>query len=324
MKLLRPYLLILVPFLTFIIGVILPIDIFPPQITAFKETRNPGSYHFINPLLECDQANFSTDHNLNHIKDDLQALIDQYLAKNSLTAASVYYRNLNNGPWFGINETALFSPASLIKVPLLITYLKQADTDPSILQQKLLYQKQPDIPQDIEPEITLTDNQSYSIDDLLHQMIVYSDNQAYNVLFNHINNQQLVNTYRDLGIDLSRAFVDPNGNIISVKDYASFYRILYNSSYLSKTMSEKALKLLSQTTFKDGLDKQLPPSLITSHKYGERFYQSTGEKQLHDCGIVYVPGNPYLVCIMTRGTDFTQLETVIQNLSATIYQNLNK
>ena len=49
----------------------------------------------------------------------------------------VYVRNLNNGPWFGINENEAYSPASLMKVPVLMTYLRWAEIEPNLLNKKL-------------------------------------------------------------------------------------------------------------------------------------------------------------------------------------------
>ena len=43
-------------------------------------------------------------------------------------------------------------------------------------------------------------------------------------------------------------------------------------------------------------------------------------RQLHDCGIIYYPNNTYLLCIMTRGKDFKQLESVIAGISKTVYE----
>ncbi len=88
-------------------------------------------------------------------------------------------------------------------------------------------------------------------------------------------------------------------------------------------MSEKALNLLSQVKYTNGLVKGINnPNIIVSHKFGERTYEDTGEKQLHDCGIVYIPQNPYLVCIMTRGNDFSKLSASIVKLSDLIYRSI--
>ena len=286
------------------------------------ETRG-NNYRYINPLLECDMANFKIDSHLAEMQTKLTDQIDKISADPNISSVALYYRDLNNGPWIGINDSTLFSPASLIKVPLLITYLKIAESNPAIMNDTLrLTTPQSGPVQDILPEVTIVPNRDYTVKELINNMIVYSDNNAYDLLINHIDNQLLINTYTDLGINLDKAFKDPDGNILSVKDYASFYRILYNSSYLTKSSSEAALELLSHTKFGKGLITHLPSSVTVSHKYGERIYESTQEKQLHDCGIIYHPSHPYLLCIMTRGKNFSQLENAIQDLSSTVYQEI--
>jgi beta-lactamase class A len=42
---------------------------------------------------------------------------------------SVYLRALNNGDRLGIDEKEYFSPASLIKVPVLMAYLKKSELE---------------------------------------------------------------------------------------------------------------------------------------------------------------------------------------------------
>jgi hypothetical protein len=62
----------------------------------------------------------------------------------------------------------------------------------------------------------------------------------------------------------------------------------------------------------------------TSHKFGERKFLDSGETQFHDCGIVYLPKKPYLLCIMTRGTDLNKATKVIKNISQAVYKNLTQ
>ncbi len=42
--------------------------------------------------------------------------------------------------------------------------------------------------------------------------------------------------------------------------------------------------------------------------------------EAHDCGIVYYPDSPYLLCVMTRGKDTGQLESIIGKISQITYQ----
>lgn len=52
------------------------------------------------------------------------------IAKGDIINLSVYFRNLTNGNWFGIEEKELFSPASLMKLPLLLAYYKLEEQQP--------------------------------------------------------------------------------------------------------------------------------------------------------------------------------------------------
>ncbi len=312
----------------FVVGIFTPLY-FNSQdhaIEVVHEVRNPQNYKFINPLLECDSANISRDRNLSNLRSQLKSFIDEQVKNNvNISFGSVYYRDLNNGPWLGVNQDELFSPASLIKVPLMIAYYQMAQENPSILQKKILNTQVFDPKdQNIQPEIYLEANKEYTVDDLINRMIVYSDNLAYNLLLNDIDNQKIYQVYKDLGVDISKANTDPNGNILTVSQYASFFRILFNSSYLDKDMSEKALNLLSQVKYNEALPAGIPANIKVSHKFGERQYNQTGEKQLHDCGIVYLPKKPYLLCIMTRGHNFEKEANFIKQISNLVYQEVSK
>lgn len=290
-----------------------------------KEIRQDFNYKFINPLLECENISISQDKNLSSLKKSIQFIIDQNIDNNQISFASVYYRDLNNGPWFGINEREYFSPASLIKVPIMMAYLKETENDHHLLERKITNTKIFDYSQqNITPTQTIELDKEYTIDDLINRMIIYSDNAAYELLLENIDHVKIYNTYKDLDVDISKAEKDPNGNIITVKDYASFFRILFNSSYLDQNNSEKALNILSKTQYYKGLVAGIPENITVAHKFGERQYLPSKEKQLHDCGIVYVPDKPYLICIMSRSDNFDSAANFIKQASKTVYDHISQ
>jgi hypothetical protein len=47
-----------------------------------------------------------------------------------------------------------------------------------------------------------------------------------------------------------------------------------------------------------------------------------GSKQLLDCGIIYYPNNPYILCVMTEGTEWGKMEEVISNVSKMVYEEV--
>jgi beta-lactamase class A len=296
-----------------------------PILPVVSETRHQGNYQFINPLLECDNSLISRDTNLDNVRNSVIKMVDDLKSQNKVDFVSVYYRDMNNGPWFGLNEKELFSPASLIKVPLMMIYLKKAETDPTLLSTEILYTQETNSQtQNIPPLVTMVPNQKYTIEELIDRMIKYSDDNAYSLLNNRLTSAEVVKVYSDLGVDISKGFSDPNGNILAVKAYASFFRILFNASYLSPAMSEKALGILSESQYQDGLVSDLPVTIKIAHKFGERQYLDTGLKQLHDCGIIYLPKKPYLLCVMTQGNDFAKLSSTIRVISSTIYREVSQ
>jgi len=242
----------------------------------------------------------------------------EFIRDKKVSHVSIYLRDLNNGPWIGINENEKFSPASLMKVPILISYLKWTEDEPGLLDKKfkVTMTREETISQNISSPQQVVSGQEYSVKELLDYMILYSDNLAANTLLQNIDTRRLDETYVDLGV----AIPDLNNpeNFITVREYASFFRMLFNSSYLSRETSERALELLSRVSFDKGIVAGVPAYISVAHKFGER--RLPDSVQLHDCGIVYRSNSPYLLCIMTRGQNFSDMEAVIKELSSISFE----
>ena len=282
-------------------------------------------YTYINPLLGCDFKYFIKKTGYAQLKYEIGVYLNSQKSEGKITGTSVYFRDLVNGPWFGINEHDDFIPASLLKLPIMLTYLKMAEDDPPLTFKKLTINR---LPKDVEeqyikPEKSVSVGETYTVEELLERMIVYSDNHASGFLIDHLystseDKDPLITTLRETGTITS--FQKPLDEI-SVKSYASLFRLLFNSSYLSFEMSDKALGFLSEAKFDQGIVGGVPKEMKVAHKFGER--EIDGElNQLHDCGIVYFPKNPYILCVMTRGKDFNDLSKVIQEVSGMVYKEV--
>jgi hypothetical protein len=88
-------------------------------------------------------------------------------------------------------------------------------------------------------------------------------------------------------------------------------------------MSEKALSYLAETTFDKGLVAGVPEAVAVAHKFGEAGRED-GSLQFHDCGIVYYPGRPYILCVMTRGGSFEPLYAAVADISRTVYEEVRR
>jgi beta-lactamase class A len=280
------------------------------------------SYEYINPN-RCEPALVRKTKEYAVLRGELNDVIDRETKNGKLTSGAVYFRDLQSGPIININDQEDFIPASLLKLPLLITYYKKAEEDPSILSRKIKVAGDvASLDQNIKPEQTAQIGQTYTIDQLLALLVTQSDNTSWKVLLNDLrknySEEDFIGTLSDLGI------VDPrkrnDQQYITVQEYASVFRLLYNSSYLNIDMSDKALKLLTQSSFHDGLVAGLPNDIVVAHKFGEQ--KNGNEQQLHDCGIVYYPPNPYILCVMTRGYETDELTPIIKEISQKVYDEV--
>jgi beta-lactamase class A len=278
-----------------------------------------GQRAFTNQLLACKlptEINKSSIPTKNRVIDYIQSAKKRHL----LEEASFYFKDLTSGSWYAYNEDAVYIPASLLKVPVMITLLKQASIHPKLLEKKILYgmdEKDNNQTQNIKPRLPLEHGKEYTINELIERMIIFSDNNALALLSPELDKHMYEDTFRDVALKTPPPIRDLA--TISVKQLVTFITILYDDSYLDTAMSNKALDILTRSDFK-GMAKVLPRSLLVAHKFGE-LQTDVGKIQLHDCGIVYYPHHPYLLCIMTRGENFDNLENVIGTISTIVYKS---
>ncbi|GIW62085.1 MAG: hypothetical protein KatS3mg089_0937 [Patescibacteria group bacterium] len=280
-----------------------------------------GGYSLINPLLECEIESQQRKKELITIQYKLEEMVNQMKQKHNISEMSIYLRDLNNGPWIGIDENKEFSPASLLKIPVMIAYYSTAESNPAILNKKVVYTGNTNLNanENIKPSNAIEKGKEYTINELIRRMIVYSDNDAMAILVENLPLSIQDKVYKDLGLSIPG--VKGLEDYMTVREYASFFRILYNASYLSREYSQKALELLSEVDFDKGIRAGVPSNIRVANKFGERNFQ--GQKQLHDCGIVYYPNNPYLLCIMSRGDDFAEMSQSIKEVSALVYREFD-
>lgn len=286
-------------------------------------------YPYIHPLLEVNTTAKKVYREAAEIEARIKATVDELVRNDGTERISVYFQDFESGMWAGVHETLDYAPASMLKVPILIAYYKWAETDPAVLQRTIRYEKElvpPGLNTNVLPERQIRLGESYTIDDLLKRMIVHSDNNAAQVLFNAIDRDALLNVSSDLGIPPAADRVNMPDSL-SPKNYSLFFRVLYNSTYLTPEMSSRALALLTETDFKDGLVAGVPQGITVSHKYGNRYSVSPNGKpfyQLHDCGIVYYPEHPYVLTVMSRGSSYEELTAGIKRVSAVVYEEVDR
>lgn len=291
-------------------------------ITNIRQTNT--AFTFIKPLLNSEYASKEESAQRYPYIDNIQTSVSTYLSQHRTINTGVYYLDLTNSAWTGINETDRFVPASLLKVPMIISYYKLRESEPGLFTNKINFAgpdynsvKNLGAPGNIKP------GQTYSVEELLREMIINSDNNALELLYTY-RKDALSTIFKDLDAPLP-----DNQKDIALTDYLSpkedskFFLVLYNASYLDRRSSEEVLRILSETNFKDGIVAGTPLNTLVSHKFGERIIEEDGVptgEEFHDCGIVYYPGKPYFLCVMTKGNNLEEQQKVARDISKEVFE----
>lgn len=245
---------------------------------------------------------------------NLQPLRDELGTLEKNPNVSVYFEALNTGANISINKDAEFFPASLLKVPLIMAVVKKIERGEWEWSTKLelteanknkdfgtLWQ---------QPTGTL-----FTVEELVKQTIINSDDTSYFMLLNNIDPNEIVKVQNYLGL---YDFISSNMEI-SAKQYAPILRSLFSATYLTIENSEKVLNWMSESNFNDYLAGGMPPATKFSHKIGVEEIK----KIYLDAGIVYPPNRPYVLIVMVKNYDAEHASAIMRDISQRVYKYMS-
>lgn len=273
-------------------------------------------YEYIQPLL---MANLMTEsNNMQSLRARIEGYIGQLKSDQKAEDVTVYFRKMNNGEWFCINPNQTYNPASMSKIIYILTYLKEAEYNPSVLNKKLYFSKHfSEGNQQNIKNFTLKENEYYTVKNLLTYMVQYSDNDATLLLSQNMN----VSIYEQIFSDLDLPPPPTVGEYyITAIDYSKFFRVLYNASYIRPEFSEFALGLLTLSTYQDGIRAGVDANVKIAHKFGERILGN--KAQLHEFGIIFYQGDPYMLGVMSRGSSLKELSQIVAQISRMTFNDI--
>jgi beta-lactamase class A len=253
--------------------------------------------------------------------DEVSDYVKDYSTKNQIESFGLHVRDLDSGYGFGINEDEPFIPASLLKIITMISYYKASESNPQILKDTYVFEGTDyNAGQTFKPKQEMEEGKSYTVDELIDRSIKYSDNNANEILLDHLDEDFYRKIFTALGIEYPKSNIDPT---MTPKVYSNVFRILYNSTFLTEINSQKALDLLNQTEYNRGIQAGLNGHVTLSNKFGERSIEENGVKYvyLHDCGVIYTK-HPYILCVMSKGKSALLTEEVLRDVSKIVYENM--
>ncbi len=229
----------------------------------------------------------------------------------------IYFEYLPSGISVGVNDREEVKLASLSKVPLAMSILKKIEKGELALTDVIEITKE-DLNTKFGDLWKKGEGAKLTVEELLKASLILSDNTAYEVLFRLLSVEEVIEVYDNLEIEVTSKEADPH---VSPKSYSSIFRSLYLASYLSREDSNYLLDVLTKTVFKDKIPAGVPEGILVAHKIGVFSRVDSSEKLFSDCGIVYFPKRPYILCIFVSDTD-EQAQKHIKYISNMIYKYL--
>lgn len=297
-----------------------------PDGDAGRSGYPEGTFNFIRPPAQPKDAEGGrSGRELKPFRYKVNEEIERIVNKGDAEAVSVYFRDLNNGNRFGIGEREKLFPPNLLRLPLMIAYFKWSETSPVVLRKTLITagaeQQAAHSATELEP------GKSYTVNDLIFRMIVRNDSGAYALLSANMPRPRLDKIFKELYVEYDPQRPDEN---LSLSAYGSFYRVLFNASYLSEEMSEKALRYLSRSSPRNAMSAGIPPGTSISGKRGVQVLAAAEDEetppllQVHEFSIIYHANRPFLLGFMARGKDVDRIDASIRDLTRLVYEEVDQ
>jgi beta-lactamase class A len=288
------------------------------EITS-KRLESTG-FEYIKPLLYIDRKEESKI--FSSLKLKVEDQVDELKRAGMVTDVGVYVREFDRGDWMGIGEEISFHPGSLFKVPVMMAALRIAEKDSAFLNKKIPFflPKDKVLPVQNYTTDSLIHGRTYTISDLLKYTIVHSDNRAYWLLSQHLDWDIVNKVHTDISKDLPKRGAEDGLARTNARSYSKLLIALYNATYLRPELSEYAMQILAECKFDQGLKKGMPSTVKLAHKFAE--WDNGKIFELHESGIVYLKGKPYVITIMTQGAKRADLPSAIASIAKTLYDGL--
>ncbi|HSX29238.1 MAG TPA: serine hydrolase [Candidatus Saccharimonadales bacterium] len=231
-------------------------------------------------------------------------------------SVSMYFEYLPSGNSVGVNPSQIFFGASLLKLPVAMKAYKLIEDGKLDKSQQVTIEPS-DIDRGFGDLWRRGAGATLSLDEVLRLSIAQSDNTADKILRRLVKSRPVsdVFDYLDIPTDLKSEY----GAGVTAKGFSSVLRALYLSSYLSSADSNNLLTTMTTSPYNDRIVAGIPQNVKVAHKVGiyEQPGPATGEVH-SDCGIIYIPKRPYMLCIMSTAA-IQQSTEYMRTISKMVY-----
>lgn len=219
----------------------------------------------------------------------------------------LYVIRLGDGFAYGINEKEIFQAASLIKLPVIVTLYREAESG--------------DIDIDTRYTLKASDKvggagvlQNKSVGtvltyrELAFLMGSQSDNTAFNIVRRILGDENIEETIKTIGMNKTSL----KENETTPYDIGVFFQKLFKGGIISEDSTSEILESLTNTIYEEHLVAGIPRDVRVAHKYGREVHV------VNDAGIVFAD-KPFVVVIMSKGVVEKEADEIFPELSEIVF-----
>lgn len=302
------------------------------SVFAFQFNTRPVSFAetpittILSELSQNKDSNKTTTISGNEIEQlNLQKDLGEEIAALGVSDnVSLYYKNLNGNYEVKINTDRSWVPASMVKAFVVIEAFRQRRLRIIDFDSRVTIQENNVVPTEMETTgyQPLRAGVKATIRELVEAMIAQSDNTAYNTLLDVLDRRNIAISLRELGLtntvvgeklslsdeQYAQDTLVPGRqpNRTTVTDFASLFTQLYEGKIPD---SQEILTIFKKQEVNDMIPSLLPSNVEIAHKTG------TWAPYYHDGGIVYKPGDPFVLVIFSDANN----PSVVARLSKISY-----
>lgn len=234
----------------------------------------------------------------------LKKQIQDFLATRPGVTAGVYFKDVQTGKTFGIDDTVPIKAASTIKLPAVLYLNKLASEGKVKWSDRVAYVKATDWQDGAGIlQFSAKDGDTYSLRVLSNLSITISDNIAYRMISRHLGRDNIAAYMRSLGGQT----VFPNGeNITTARDMGLYVQAVLDFAKANPELGNRLLDDMSNPIYHVGLPGKLPPQIKVAHKEGDVWGVA------NDVGVVF-GSKPYILTVLQK--DITDLEKAFADIA---------
>ena len=236
---------------------------------------------------------------------------------------AMYYKNMVTGEVFAYRENDALQPASVIKLPVFLHYLKLA-SEGKIDPKKEILCTEADRVGGCGALRAFHGDQSVSLETLWELMITISDNTATNLLIQHLGRERFEDAFLQMGLrvtKLNRILFDAEAaakgieNAFCAAEMGMLLEMIYRREFVDAGTSEYAEEILARQQ----INHKIPGFLSGSEV---RIAHKTGEDDgiANDVGLVYAR-QPFVVCFASTHTVEREFEGFIRQTAWELFED---